>query len=445
MSELILAAVLASTPITLEQVRELSRQNTPERLQELQYLIATEQGRTAASSIYPQLTATGDATRTLSGTQRAFVVIPAINPDGTTGFVNALGDQRGFNRNNFAMVASLTQLLFDGGKWWNQIAQAGALEEAALGQTKEQRSTSEYEGVRRFYALYLAQRTLDVLKATVIRSSEQVDRASALFEAGRSPKSDVIQAEVNLGNDRINAILQTATVGSSQSDLAVWVAHSGAEDLVAVEPQALRAGPGSAPKLEDAVKTAREKRPLLKALERQQRASDLGVAVARSGYWPTLAAQANYIRQGPDFATVFSDPSRQNTINFGLHLSWNIFSGFATSAAVKTAFYNRSTAELNLQQATYEVEGDVRRYLRALEAQVDATGVAVANLKSAQDNLNLAQERFKAGAGSTLEVRDAQLKLTQAELTAISNRITVETARANLERVMGLYETGEMR
>jgi outer membrane protein TolC len=184
---------------------------------------------------------------------------------------------------------------------------------------------------------------------------------------------------------------------------------------------------------------------LLKALERQQRASDLGVAVARGGYWPTLAAQANYIRQGPDFATVFSDPSRQNTINFGLHLSWNIFSGFATSAAVKTAFYNRSTAELNLQQATYEVEGDVRRYLRALEAQVDATGVAVANLKSAQDNLNLAQERFKAGAGSTLEVRDAQLKLTQAELTAISNRITVETARANLERVMGLYEAGGMR
>ncbi len=201
MSELILAAVLASTPITLEQVRELSRQNTPERLQELQYLIATEQGRTAASSIYPQLTVSGDANRTISGTQRAFVVIPFINSDGTTGFVNALGDQRGFNRNNFSVAASLSQLLFDGGKWWNQIAQAGALEEAAIGQTREQRSTSEYEGVRRFYALYLAQRTLDVLKATVIRSGEQVDRASALFEAGRSPKSDVIAAEVNLGNE----------------------------------------------------------------------------------------------------------------------------------------------------------------------------------------------------------------------------------------------------
>src|SRR5262249_10864370 len=150
---------------------------------------------------------------------------------------------------------------------------------------------------------------------------------TALFEAGRSPKSDVIQAEVNLGNDRINAILQTSIIGNSQSDLAVWITHPGSEELVAVEPEAVRGNPAAAPKLDEAIKTAREKRPLLKALDQQQHAADLGVAVARSGYWPTLYAQANYIRQGPDFATVYSDPSRQNTFVFGLHLTWNLFSG----------------------------------------------------------------------------------------------------------------------
>lgn len=434
MSGLLLAALLGSNPITLEQVRELSRDNTPERLQELQYMIAGEGSRTAASSIYPQLGVSADATRTIAGVQRTYA--PVRQPDGT--FVQTIGDQAGFTRNNFNLGASLTQLILDG-KWWNQIAQAGASEDAARGQRKEQRSVSEYEGVRRFYALYVAQRTLDVLKATVVRSSEQVDRATALFEAGRSPKSDVIQADVNLGNDRINAILQTSTIGSSQSDLAVWIAHSGVEDLVAVEPEAVRKNPLPAPKLEEAVKTAHEKRPLLMALEQTRRASDFGVAVAKAGYWPTLYAQGNYIRQGPEFGTVFTDPSKQNTISFGAHLTWNLFSGFATTAAVNTAIYNRSTAELNVRQATFEVEGDVRRYLRSLEAQIDATGVAQTNLKAAQDNLNLAQERFKAGAGSTLEVRDAQLKLTQAELTVIQNRVAVETARANLERVMGLY------
>jgi len=430
----LLTILMASIPITLEQVRELSRQNTQERLQELQYLIAEEGSWTAASSIYPQLGVAADATRKVAGVQRTYVAVP--QPDGT--FVQTVGDQKGYTQNNFNLSATLTQLILDG-KWWNQISQAGASEDAARGQTNEQRSVSEYEGLRRFYALYVAQRTLDVLKATEVRSGEQVDRATALFEAGRSPKSDVIQAEVNLGNDRINAILQTSTIGSSQSDLAVWIAHSGAEDLAAVEPEAVRGNPLPAPKLEEAVKTAHEKRPLLKALEQTRRASDYGVAVAKGGYWPTLYAQGSYIRQGPEFGTVFTDPSKQNTILFGAHLTWNLFAGFATKAAVNTAIHNRSTAELNLRQATYEVEGDVRRYLRALQAELDATSVARANLKSAEDNLSLAQERFKAGAGSTLEVRDAQLKLTQAELTLIQNRVAVETARANLERVMGLY------
>ena len=59
------------------------------------------------------------------------------------------------------------------------------------------------------------------------------------------------------------------------------------------------------------------------------------------------------------------------------------------------------------------------------------------NVTIATDALALAEERFKAGAGSTLEVRDAQLKLTQAELQHLQNRIDVEIARAALERVLG--------
>jgi outer membrane protein TolC len=60
-------------------------------------------------------------------------------------------------------------------------------------------------------------------------------------------------------------------------------------------------------------------------------------------------------------------------------------------------------------------------------------------LQAATYGSTLAQDRFKAGAGSTLEVRDAQLKLAQAELTLIQNRVNVEVARANLERAIGSY------
>ena len=49
----------------------------------------------------------------------------------------------------------------------------------------------------------------------------------------------------------------------------------------------------------------------------------------------------------------------------------------------------------------------------------------------------------RAGAGSTLEVRDAQLSLTRAELSLLENRIDVEVARYALERAAGRLGSGE--
>ena len=67
------------------------------------------------------------------------------------------------------------------------------------------------------------------------------------------------------------------------------------------------------------------------------------------------------------------------------------------------------------------------------------------NREAAVQSLALADERFKAGAGSTLEVRDAQLKLTQAELALLGNRVDVEIARFALMRAMGTLSPGESK
>ena len=84
------------------------------------------------------------------------------------------------------------------------------MERAAKGAVAEQILASEFEAVRRFYALWTAQKQLLVLEATAARSKEFSDRAQALFEAGRGNKGDALAAQVNLGNDRISAEKQRA-------------------------------------------------------------------------------------------------------------------------------------------------------------------------------------------------------------------------------------------
>jgi outer membrane protein TolC len=307
----------------------------------------------------------------------------------------------------------------------------------------EQADAAEVEAVNRFFNLYRSQATIQVLEATVRRSEEQLERARALFQAGRVGRADELSALVNLGNDRINLVQRRAQLVQDQGQLAIWLARPGATALVARDPGTLTADPAPAPALEAALTEARQRRPLIRALQQQVRAAQLGRDAASSGYFPRLLAQGSYSRQGPNAGPVFTEPRLQNTVNGAVVLQWDLFNGFSTQAEVSRAAASIRTAELNLEQAGRELDATVRTSLEALQTRIDAARLAAENREAALQSLALAEERFKAGAGSTLEVRDAQLKLTQAELALLENRVNVETARFALMRAMGSLSPGE--
>jgi outer membrane protein TolC len=158
-----------------------------------------------------------------------------------------------------------------------------------------------------------------------------------------------------------------------------------------------------------------------------------------------VVAQGSYRRDGPQAGPVFTEPRLQNSLGASVSLQWDIFSGFATDAQVSRASASVRTAELNLAQTERELEAEVRRSLEALETQIASTQLASDNREAAAQSLALAEERFKAGAGSTLEVRDAQLKLTQAELVLLESRVNVEIARFGVMRAMGTLSPGESK
>jgi outer membrane protein len=436
---LALLVVLGSTPITIQQVRELSRRNTAALLSELDRARADEQVRISRAAILPQVSLQAGASRSYNGTSRRLQSrFVGFDPDtGQPQFANIIGDSPAFYSGSDQIVANLQQLLFDGGRWWNQIKQSGAQADAAEGQFLEQQMSSELEGVRRFYALYGAQRAQNVLLDTVKRSQDQLDRANALYEAGRGTKSDAIQAVVNLGNDRIATVKQRANIAAAQSDLAVWIAHPGEEDLVAQDPGTITGPPSQVPVPQDAAKVALQQRPLMKALANQVKAADYGIAVAKAAFYPRIAANGTYSRTGSSVDPVFTDITRNNTFTAGVTLNWDLFSGFATVAQSNQARDNRLTAEFNLADAQRQIEGDIRRNFQNVQVQLEAAGISEDNRKASQDNLVLAQERFNAGLANTLDVRDAQLKLTQAELVLLQTRIDLENAREALLRTIG--------
>jgi outer membrane protein TolC len=440
MSALMLAAVLAATPVTLEDARARSRENVQALTALLQASTAEQDVRIARSSLLPQLRFETGASMDYNGPQRYTDVVPV---DG--GFVRQVIDvPQGTLFGGFGLSLSLQQSLYDRAVW-ARLAQSGAQLEAQRGEAFEQQDTSELEGIQRFYALFRTQATILVLQKNVERSEQQLERARALFQAGRVGKAEELSAQVNLGNDRIAVVSRQSQLATDQARLATWLAMPGAEAVEAVDPGVLNQPAAPAPPLEQSLEAARTRRPLLVALREWLRAAELQESIARAGYLPRLSLQARYSRSGPDADIVFGRFNRQNALSGGVSLSWDVFNGFSTQAQARRAKYQSRVAELNLQQNERELEGSVRQAHVTLQSQITSAELASANRQAAADALTLAEERFNAGVSSTLEVRDAQLKLTQAELTLLENRINVEIARFGLMRAVGTLAPGEAK
>ena len=426
------AAYLSATPISLEEVKTESRRNVQAVNAELDRARATASTAGVRSAALPQLQLYSSDGLTVAGRQR--VIQPTTLPDG--GVLIGPTDIPPYSNPQLSLGVALNQILFDWGRW-KQIAQAGSQEEASRGQAVEQLQFAEYEGVRRFFALYSAQRSLAVLEANATRSQQLVDRAQALFTAGRGSRSDVLASQVNLNNDRITAVRQHTAITQTSADLSAWLARPETEELDAVEPPGLDGTPIPPPSLEEALNTARSSRPLLKVVAAQLKASDLGVEVAKSGYLPRLTLSVNYSRSGVSANPVFTDPTRQNSATGTVNLAWDFFNGLATLAAARGAEAVRTQAQNTLDQTVRDVEGSIRIGRTTLEISITVLRMSKENQQTAALGLTAAQARFSAGAGSTLEVRDAQLKLAQADLSLLQSRVDVEVARASLARLTG--------
>jgi len=342
----------------------------------------------------------------------------------------------------YALNLQLTVPLVDLAAWRSR-SQARASERAATLGHQETRLTVAYDVIRRFYEQLKAERSLAVLRKSAARSQELLDRSEALYAAGRAQKADTVSARVNLGNDLIAVQQAEVRLVQARSDLAAALGQPGDRALSVVAPAALEGTglpAGEPPPVEALLATARERRPSLAAAAAQVEAADATLGVARAGYLPTLAAQASYARSGlgaTGTEGVYGDPSRNYSAQLGLVLKWNFFAGRATEASVVRAQAgadkSRASAARTLDAAAGEVSG-ARFAVVSLARQVS---LSADNLGAAEQGLALARQRLEAGLASQLEVRDATLKLTQAELSLVQARIDHAVAVANLARVVG--------
>jgi outer membrane protein TolC len=434
-----LAAALAApgraqTPITLDEALDRATRGNPDLALAREDAARAGADVTASwAGVLPRLDLTSAFGRTFVQSE-----VPVVNP--ITGEVVDSEDDTISSR-AYSLGLQASQPLFD---WsaFRDVSRAKSSAKAADLQLAEARLSVAFDVTRLFYELLRAERTLAVFEATAKRSEDLVGRADALFAAGRAPRSETFTARVNLGNDRIAVEAQRARVEVARSALARALGSEGGAELTAVAPVAVSGPPAAAPPppLAAAAEAGRAHRPALLAEEALVRAADAAVQSAQGGYLPTVRAQGSYSRQGSSLSGsggVYDDPSKDYQGAVQLVLAWNLFEGRRTSAAVSTAESGARRARASrdrTEQAMMQELADAHATAASRTRQI---ALSAENLDVARQALALARERLDAGLATQLELRDASLNLTQAELSLVEARIDHAVALADLARAAG--------
>lgn len=357
----------------------------------------------------------------------------------------AVGNTPAVDYPAYGLQLSVSERLFDGLRTRATVDQAHAHERAASAQIDETSLATSFLVTQRFYAVVKAQQSLGVFEETAAQSKELVGRADALFAAGRVPRGDTLSARVNLGNDLINIESQRALLAQARSDLAVALGRTadpalGVEVPPELEVTAFDRADYQPQPLDQLVARGEKQRPARAREAALVEAAEQGVTAARADYFPAIGVNLTYTRQGQDFTGktgVYGPLDRQYVATAAVVASWNLFNGLGTISAVDQAHADAYRARLSETQVTQQIGSEVSHARSTLIALGRSARIAEQNLASATEAVRLARERFDAGAATTLDVRDAQLKLLQARLTIVSNRSDFLVAFADLNRAVG--------
>jgi outer membrane protein TolC len=122
----------------------------------------------------------------------------------------------------------------------------------------------------------------------------------------------------------------------------------------------------------------------------------------------------------------------------GFQMDWNIFDNNVTSAGINHAKSLQKKAESQANQQIEIIRLEVHNAYTALRISEKNIQISSDAAKQAHDQFLIAKVRYEEGVDTNLNVMDAQEKLTQARTNYFSALYSYSTARAQLEKAMGV-------
>lgn len=328
---------------------------------------------------------------------------------------------------------TVSQLITDFGRTRNLVRNAKSNEQAQLENTRASAEDITLAVDQAFYSALTAQKILLVAEQTVATRQATGEQIGALTNQKLRSTLDLSLADVQVSEAQILALDAQNAMRSAMANLNAILGSEDDTQYTLTDETSQNPEPAPA-NAEELVQLAFRSRPDLAALNDRYMAAKQFASAEHDLLRPTISTMA----------AVGGAPVRDDQIQSswygaaGANISIPVFNGFEYSARAKEADFRAQATSEQIRNLRDNIARDVRTAVLNAQIAFQKIGVSKQLLDQANTSLELAQARYKVGLSGIVDLTQAQLAQTEAEIGYANARYTYQQVLALLR-----YQTGQ--
>jgi outer membrane protein len=347
----------------------------------------------------------------------------------------ATGDENhysGSHANSLNAGAELSWTLFDGGKMFvtkNKLTEIQALGEIEY---RDQVLQTVADVIVAYYEVVREKQQLVSINEVISKNEAIVNILKTSFGAGLSPKTYLLQAQIDLNVYRESAINQLTAIIAAKRILNQLLSRDANTQFEVADTIIFDRMPGK----EELIRKLFESNTSVQMVKKQVDIAGLGLKEYKTAFLPRLSFSAGYNFLQNNSSTSTMSMNQAYGPQIGGTLSIPIYQAGNASRQVKTATLQLESARYNLESTRLQVSSELQNTITIYESQLQLLEIERSNTALARENLDISMERLRLGQTTTLELHQAQESYVDAQTRLINFEYYLKVAETRLKKLL---------
>lgn len=382
--------------------------------------IAKNNNRVGAAGMLPFATGTASQDNQVVNTQQSYINGTENNRDGAKS--NTLGAN-----------VELGWTIFDGLKMFTVKNRLEELQKIGELRMRSQIEQTFLRVIRAYYDVVLAKEQLRSNTEAFELSKKRLELADDKLKAGKSPRTELLKAQVDLNTDKAALMRQENVLKNTKSNLNQALARD-----LNIQFDVVDTITGYKEyKLEELMNKGAAQNANLLVAKKTQFVNMLAVREIRAERLPLLQLKGGYNYNRQESEAGFLQSAQTSGIHYGAGVSLNLFNGFDVDRRIQNAKINLRSSELMYKDSLLRVQNLIQQAYNNFMLSMQLIDFEDDNLVVARQNYEIADEQYKVGVITAIELRDAQQNLLNNQLRLLTAQYEAKLNETELLRLTG--------